>query len=180
MNMFGREIVKESNKKSKQGFTLTEVLLVVAIIAIILTVSVPNIITMQRRLRQRELDDKAKIVFAAAQNQLIKMNSAGNLSVLNSSDHIPSESVHYIANDASSVSITVMPSGVLENSLKDSNWIIEFDPRTTFVKAVFFSEESDYCSASHYSSNYSIYDQTYRDYDGRLSAGAKVGYYGED
>lgn len=179
MNMFGRGIAKESNTQYKQGFTLTEVLLVVAIIAIILTVSFPNIITMQRRLRQQELDDKAKIVFAAAQNQLIKMKSAGNTSILNSSEHIPSESFHYFANDDSSVSTSVMPSSVLEKSLDDNNWIVEFDPSTAFVKAVFYSEESDYCSTSDYSSNYSTYNQTYRNYNGRLSDGAKIGYYGE-
>ena len=63
--------------KDNRGFTLLETLLVVAIIAVLLGLSIIGVIAIQKELRQRELDSKAEVIYMAAQNRLMELKASG-------------------------------------------------------------------------------------------------------
>lgn len=63
--------------KSRLGFTLAEVLMVVAIIVILFALSVPAVASIQKNLRQKELDTKAETIYTAVQNRLTELYASG-------------------------------------------------------------------------------------------------------
>ena len=63
--------------KDNRGFTLLETLLVVAIIAVLLGLSIIGVIAIQKELRQRELDSKAEVIYMAAQNRMTELSAGG-------------------------------------------------------------------------------------------------------
>ena len=50
-------------KRSRGGFSLTELLTVVAILAVLMAVAIPAVIAISRNLKMRELDDTAREIF---------------------------------------------------------------------------------------------------------------------
>ena len=63
--------------KKKNGFTMMELLMVIAIIVILIGVSIPAVGTLRRNLRQRELDSKAEVIYMAAQSRLTQLRTGG-------------------------------------------------------------------------------------------------------
>ena len=63
------------NRKSK-GFTLTEILVTVAILVILMSLATVSFVALRRNLRQKELDAKAEIIYAAAQNRMAELRAA--------------------------------------------------------------------------------------------------------
>lgn len=60
-----------NNRKSREnrrtaGFTMTEILLVVAILAVLFGVTAVGLVQMQKELRQKELDSKAETIYMVA------------------------------------------------------------------------------------------------------------------
>lgn len=66
--------------RNSRGMTLAEVLLVVAIIAILLGLAMPDIIGMSRRIKRAEMDGYARSVAVAAQSKLYGMKNASTAS----------------------------------------------------------------------------------------------------
>ena len=64
-------------KKQNKGFTLTEILVVVAILLILLSVVLVSVVSLRRKLRQKELDGKAELVYLAAQNRISELRAGG-------------------------------------------------------------------------------------------------------
>ena len=52
---------------NKKGFTITEILVVIAIIGIILAISIPSIINIRKRSNERLLESKKDIILVAAE-----------------------------------------------------------------------------------------------------------------
>ena len=78
---------KKHNKMQKKGrriagFTMAEVLIVVAILGILAAIAAPAAATIQRNMRQTELDSKAEIIYTAAQNRISKMKAGGSDDIL--------------------------------------------------------------------------------------------------
>lgn len=67
------------NDRQRRGFTLAETLIVVGILAILMALLIPNLIRIQKDLRQKELDAKAEVLYVAVQNQLLKLRASGNM-----------------------------------------------------------------------------------------------------
>ena len=65
-------------KINNRGFTLGELLIVVAIIVTLSALALSNLFQIQKTLRQKELDAKAETIYIAAQNQLVKLRYSGN------------------------------------------------------------------------------------------------------
>ena len=63
----------------KKGFTLMETLGVVAIIVVALAIAIPSIIGIANSLKFKRMNEYAKTIFMAAQNNLIEMRSFGKL-----------------------------------------------------------------------------------------------------
>ena len=59
----------------KKGFTMTEMLVAVGILAVLMAVAVPSVIHYRRELKLTELDDNARAIFVAAQNHLTALRS---------------------------------------------------------------------------------------------------------
>lgn len=63
--------------KKQTGFTMMELLMVIAIIVILIGVAVPAVGYLRRNLRQRELDSKAEVIYTAAQSRLTQLRTGG-------------------------------------------------------------------------------------------------------
>ena len=171
-------------KRHNGGFTLTEMLLTVAILVVLLGLAMIPITRLRRELRQTELDAKAEIIFMAAQNRLTQLRAAGR-----SEDYqtgvkplgiVPRDAdqeagdysgLCYVASgDAAADSI--LPEGQVDAELRRASWVVEFDPKSGSVYAVFYSEEElNYRPDSFNGLRYRAQ---------RLKNGAAVGYYGGD
>ena len=55
------------DRKNKSGFTLTEVLIVIVIIGIVLSIAIPSIVTIRKRINERLLESKKDIILVAAE-----------------------------------------------------------------------------------------------------------------
>lgn len=182
------------------GFSLTEMLVVVGIIAILLGVAVPSILYYQRELKLTELDDNARAVFVAAQNHLtaLRSASAGELEVSpgvgRSAKAVPAGATSagielmYVSTDVTGAEPDwlALP-GAIESDLAEGCYLVEFEPKSGSVYGVFFMErstsrtlnESTYQTIYQYSGG----GNTCRTRAGRKafsqsSGGFYVGYYG--
>lgn len=175
------------NKREK-GYTLAEVLATVAILLILMAIAVPAIFTIRKNLRQKALDSKAEIIYTAVQNNLVKMQSNGNSSMYakdkaNPMQNIPSDAsdnktYYYVTSatkdDVNSAANVLVTSDTVDDELYSHYWVVEYNPDSASVYAVFYSETRD--NSDYVVDNYN--DLRYKDV--RLSDGARVGYYGGD
>lgn len=178
---------KKLSKQNNSGFTLSEVLIAVAILIVLMGLAMIPITRHQRDLRQTELDAKAEIVYHAAQNKLSELLANGRISDCYAEDLQPlnntpldaaerKTSLYYVTSAAKtgegSAAAAILPEDQVDRQLWDNHWVIELDPASGSVYAVFYSEKTltyDFDSFN-----------PLRFRDGRLSAGATVGYYGGD
>lgn len=185
-----------NNRKSREnrrtaGFTMTEILLVVAILAVLFGVTAVGLVQMQKELRQKELDSKAETIYMVAQNRLTELAASGRSDLYDPAKRndilslgitpIDSESdrddaLYYVSaaqlGAENSAAQALMPTSRIDKALRDADWVIEFDPASGSVYAVFYSESS---------MNYQPEDfNSLRIKRMRLKAGAAVGYYGGD
>ena len=63
--------------KRKKGFTLMELMITVAIVAILVAITIPFVENYVRKLRQKELDSKAEVIYTAVQNELSRLKMTG-------------------------------------------------------------------------------------------------------
>lgn len=186
-----------NNRKSREnrrtaGFTMTEILLVVAILAVLFGVTAVGLVQMQKELRQKELDSKAETIYMVAQNRLTELAASGRSDLYDPKKHddiqslgitlpIDSESdrddaLYYVSAGQlgmeNSAAQALMPTSRIDKALRDADWVIEFDPASGSVYAVFYSESSMNYQPEAFNS--------LRIKQMRLKAGAAVGYYGGD
>ena len=160
-----RLIEKLTNKKKGTlGYTLTEMLVVVGIIAIVCTIAIPSIISISKALRFGQANNYAKSIFLAAQQNLSELRSDGSLAPLQGSkvsalkipeDHcgFPDEdwsdeyvytaSDMMVAADQLCAYDLVLPVNSVEGTVRGEHVIIEYNPITGNVYAVFYCEDAD-------------------------------------
>ena len=137
-------------QRNRRGFTLTEVLLALAILPIS---------RHQRNIRQSELDSKAETIYLAAQNRLSQLQASGRsdeygkdrATALNNipwdaeQDKYTTSTLYYVTSAAKSTDTSaagsILPREQVEAELWDANWVIEYDPGSGSVYAVFYSEK---------------------------------------
>lgn len=61
------------NKMNKKGFTLVELIVVIAIMGILMAIIIPSWNNMIRRARDRDASAKAKVLFNAAQTEITRI-----------------------------------------------------------------------------------------------------------
>ena len=192
---FTQKTKYRKNQTANSGFTLVELLAVVAILLLVGLIAVFSLNKLRRTLRQHELDAKAQIIYVAAQNRLAELRAAGQEALcINGFDksgaivhkmeydgtHMDESSekidfYYLLVNDTSDKSQTaataLLPASAVDQELWNGYWCIEFAPKTGSIYAVFYSESPlpDHDDLNGY----------YRNFNYRLKT-TSIGYYGGD
>lgn len=192
---FTQKTKYRKNKTANSGFTLVELLAVVAILLLVGLIAVFSLNKLRRTLRQHELDAKAQIIYVAAQNRLSELRAAGQEalcingfdnsdSIVHKMEYDPrhmdesaknTDFYYLLVNDTSYKSQTaataLLPSSAVDQELWNGYWCIEFAPETGSIYAVFYSETT--------LPDHDDLNTSYRNFNYRLKT-ASVGYYGGD
>lgn len=192
---FTQKAKYRKNQTANSGFTLVELLAVVAILLLVGLIAVFSLNKLRRTLRQHELDAKAQIIYVAAQNRLAELRAAGQealcINGFDESDSIVhkmeydsrhmdesaknTDFYYLLVNDTSYKSQTaataLLPSSAVDQELWNGYWCIEFAPETGSIYAVFYSETT--------LPDHDDLNTSYRNFNYRLKT-ASVGYYGGD
>lgn len=183
----------KATRNNMRGFSLMEMLVTVLILVILFALAMIPISKIQKNLRQTELDSRAEMIFSAVQNRMTRLQAAGQDSYYQPTggvgvtklNMIPKDAdeknykettLAYVTsadkNDKDSAASWIYPETEAEADLWNANWVVEFDPSSGSVYAVFFSREDMKYTPDGFN------DLRYR--DKRLEDGARIGYYGGD
>lgn len=192
---FSHKTKYRKSETANSGFTMVELLTVIAILLLVGLIAVFSLSKLRRTLRQRELDAKAEIIYVAAQNRMAELRAAGCEGLyskgLSDGDngvyamdfdgtHMDESSrdvefCYLYVNDASDkrtgAPAALLPDTAVDKDLWNGCWCIEYAPSTGSIYAVFYSESP---LPSHTDLNGS-----YRNFNYRARTAA-VGYYGGD
>lgn len=177
-------------KQNQKGFTIHEMLLVVAISIVLLAVSVVGILTYMRYLRLTELDNSAKEIFLAAQNRAVLLrssqqlercvdkgdNTIAHVNVIPDSDNTTQITVYYIHCNDGNIS-QLLPRESIDPTLWDGDFWITYEPESGSVIDVFFCDKD---LAVHTDGDFAAFYEKWRAAakSARMSRNPMVGYYG--
>ncbi len=71
-------MLQKLNKKTRQGFTLVEIMIVVAIIALLAAIAVPNFLRSRKRSQALAILEEVKLVEGAKQQWAVEGNKKGD------------------------------------------------------------------------------------------------------
>lgn len=161
--MFNKLFGKLSGDSRKKGFTMTELLVVIGIIAIVCAIAIPAIISMNKSLKFKQANEYAESIFMAAQANLTEMRSDGQLINLltddNGAEQIPSNvdfpedhvANYRYATSEDLVYDVLVPKMSVDSEVRDGNVLIEYNPFTGNVYAVFYKDGGETLSYSNVS-----------------------------
>ena len=201
---FSRDMKNLKNRrKGKAGFTMSELLIVVAIVIVLFAVAILSLVTIQKNLRQKELDSKAEIIYVAAQNRMSELRAGGYESLYQAAagkdngvekldlipldapdedeeDAITKDTLYYIVSgdraDPEKAASAVLLVSSVDAELWNNHWVIEYDPASGSVYGVFYSEQE--IKSNEATTSLPSYLNRMRVRRTRLSDGARIGYYG--
>lgn len=189
-------------RKNKLGFTLAEVLIVVAIISILAGIALVAVWNYQRSLHQLEMDGTAKEIFVAAQNHLSAAAGQGYLGLSSSGsegsdgEQLPGsfgneegDGIYYfIVSSASDldkddVLSLMLPFASVDETVRlGGNYIIRYQREPALVLDVFYSNRTGRFNFNYTNDLYNTLISSYRGdekkMDRRNYNGAVLGYYG--
>lgn len=192
---FSQKTKYRKSETANSGFTMVELLTVIAILLLVGLIAVFSLSKLRRSLRQHELDARAEIIYVAAQNRMAELRAAGCEGLyskgLSDGDngvyamafdgtHMDESSrnvefCYLYVNDASDkrtgAPAALLPDTAVGKDLWNGCWCIEYAPSTGSIYAVFYSESP---LPSHTALN-----DNYRNFNYRARTAA-VGYYGGD
>lgn len=126
-------------KRSKSGFSMTELLTVVAILAVLIAVAVPAVIAASKTLKMRELDDTAREIFLAAQNTLTARKADGTLSAPEG-DQVEGQEGWYWLFDGDTDFL--LPDGAVEPAVAENHIAIWYNAASAMVLEVYYGEKN--------------------------------------
>lgn len=146
-------------KRSKLGFTLAELLLVIAILVVLVGLGVTGFVALRQNIIIAKYDDLAREIYVAAQNQLTRLEANGidqdTLTTLQGTpiDNAPKDytggnwdevKANFRHADKSSQAMTVLlPLGAVADDVRSTGYyVIEYNVQTRTVYGVFYSAES--------------------------------------
>lgn len=161
------------SKKGSLGYTLTELLVVIGIIAIVCAIAIPSVIAISRSLRFKQANDYAKSIFLAAQQNLTDMRAQGGLyslatkaasEALRPNDSFPGEykDEYFVTSNTRSSFLMVLPTGSVDASLLSDQVIVEYNPYTGNVYSVFYCAKKDVQLLEAYQKTENIRDKAVR------------------
>jgi len=133
--MFLQAILKRA-KRDEAGFTLVELLIVVAIIAILAAIAIPQFTKYRLRGYKTELDSDAKNAYTAAQAYLTDNPSVtvNSLAMLNTGGYQKSQNVSFV-NGGMSLTAGNVELKTTAAGLTDNNVVIGFDGNILFANS---------------------------------------------
>ena len=152
-------------KEGSFGYTMTELLVVVAIIAIVAAIAIPSVIAISRALKFKRVNDHAKSIFLAAQQNLTELRSDGGLEPVQSAGgamNIPASVTsfpdayrgEYVYTTTGTEAFSrILPTGSIDADIRDEQIVIEYNPLTGNVYSVFYYDKNDLNLAGQYPSN---------------------------
>lgn len=139
-------------KRLRAGFTTAEILIVVAIIAILLGVAIPSVITIQANLKFTEYNATARELFIAAQNNLTSLKSADKLTEIKliGDEQDPSTPylVRYIDQDDPDLK-KLLPAGAIDSTVTDNKFVLIFNVTSGTVLDAFYYASSSSISGTN-------------------------------
>ncbi len=185
------------NKKYRKGFTMTEVLVTIVILAITVSLAVPAVIGAVRRVQLNRLDDSARAIFLAVQNNLTAMvgngefkrfaNDVKDNEVTEPSDfpkdaedkpdqsHGDPADLRYLdsmgSDEQKAALKKLLPGGSIDKELEKHHYVVEYNCATGAVYAVWYSDKEEFEKENAYTGEPRIYDE-------RLKGNTLIGYYG--
>jgi len=158
---------KRLKRVGNSGFTMVELLIVIAIIAALAAVGIFSAGLMRDRTKQAQLDRLAENLYSAAQNQLTlraERYGADDEELLTKAVQIGDTSLYYtsgayclLAKDAAEC---VLPSNSISADLSASGWLVEFNPESHSVDAVYVVQTD---KKSDLSDAVSVFESAYGD-----------------
>ena len=122
--------------KKEEGFTLVELLIVVAIIAILAAIAIPQFSKYRLRGYKSEIDSDTKNAYTAAQAYLTDAPSetVDTLAKLQEGGYQPSQNITLVSGDMTmGTGSLIFKSDTLEASAKDNNSTVFYNGRFSFV-----------------------------------------------
>ena len=149
------------SKQGSLGYTLTEMLVVIAIIAIACAIAIPSIFYLRDMLRFAQANNYAKSIFLAAQQNLTELRSDGGLGPIQAAGaHIIPDQVltfpdefrsEYVFTTTGEEAFSrILPVGSIDADLRDDQIVIEYNPITGNVYSVFYYSGNDMDLANQY------------------------------
>ncbi len=141
-------MINNLKRNIKKGFTMAELLLVVAIIIILGALASVGVIYYQRELKLTEMDNTAKELFIAAQNHLSVMKVEGLLEETSVNER-------YLIYDGTTPEIlpkdtkiedsaewkNILPFASIDDKVRiNGSYIIKYDPSSATINEVFYSD----------------------------------------
>lgn len=140
-----------TKSRKSGGFTLAEMLIVVAIIMVLMGVSFVAVQNHQRSMTRLEFDTIAREIFVAAQNHLTEAESQGYLQNVEfgnegtlAEDKIENKiEAYFVLNDESYNDILklILPPYAVDATVLSGSYIIRYQPSSAKVLDVFYSHE---------------------------------------
>ncbi|WP_221688043.1 type II secretion system protein [Gordonibacter massiliensis (ex Traore et al. 2017)] len=145
--------------KHNAGFTLAELLIVIAIILVLAALAIPSIITAQNNMRMLELNNAAESIANAAQTQMTAKKVAGSWLALVENDdgknvypaakNATDEDIRYMVASSSGSGTAavegardndIIPSLSIDDGVRNGDYVIVFKKSTASVVAVYYTD----------------------------------------
>ena len=135
-----------------RGFSLAEMLIVVAIIAVLMGVSFVAVQNHQRSMTRLEFDTIAKEIFIAAQNHLTAAESQGYLNEeinygnpgTRLADDDSTADIYYVVSGGTDgIKELMLPDYALDATVLSGSFLIRYQPSSATVLDVFYSREGN-------------------------------------
>ena len=153
-----RQVKRMKKKFNKYGFSMAELLMVVAILVALFGVAFVAVQNHQRSMTQLEYDTIAKEIFVAAQNHLTAAESQGYLGQItdergygtessytneSTSENDPNDEVFYVTKGTADQGVILdlmLPFGAIDETIRaGGSYIIRYQPSTARALDVFYS-----------------------------------------
>lgn len=136
-------------KNRNSGFSLAELLIVVAIVVVLMAVAFVAVQNYQSSMTRLEFDTIAKEIFIAAQNHLTTAENQGypeNISfghkgALLPGDDATAEIWYVVSSDSDTLKDVMLPDYALDGMALSGSYIIRYQPYPATVLDVFYSSE---------------------------------------
>ena len=158
-------------KRSVSGFTVVEMLIAVAILAILMAVAFVGVINHRRSLKKLELNDTAREIYFAAQNHLSMAKSQGLLNDVDSNDdemtgdkqedsyywYVTPHDSRFASRD--NLLYEMLPFGSIDDTVRlGGSYVIKYDLESATVIKVGYSDQSELSRYQNWSTSRGEWD----------------------